>query len=54
MRIYTAPAPQAKPELASLSVNNQSGLNLSGATGQTLVVDNSADLVNWTPLFTGD
>jgi len=31
---------------------NQFGFNLCGATGQTIVVDGSADLVNWTPLFT--
>ena len=31
---------------------NQFGFNLSGAFGQTIVVDGSADLVNWTPLCT--
>jgi sugar lactone lactonase YvrE len=33
-------------------VANQFGFNLSGATGQTIVVDGSGDLVNWTPLCT--
>jgi len=30
----------------------QFGFNLSGAFGQTIVVDGSTDLVNWTPLCT--
>jgi sugar lactone lactonase YvrE len=33
-------------------VTNQFGFHLSGAFGQTIVVDGSADLVNWTPLCT--
>jgi sugar lactone lactonase YvrE len=33
-------------------LTNQFGFNLSGAFGQTIVVDGSTDLVNWTPLFT--
>ena len=33
-------------------LTNQFGFNLSGAFGQTIVVDGSADLVHWTPLFT--
>jgi sugar lactone lactonase YvrE len=33
-------------------LTNQFGFNLSGAFGQTIVVDGSIDLVNWTPLFT--
>ena len=33
-------------------LTNQFGFNLSGPSGQTIVVDGSADLVNWTPLFT--
>jgi sugar lactone lactonase YvrE len=33
-------------------VTNQFGFNLSGPSGQTIVVDGSADLVNWTPLCT--
>jgi hypothetical protein len=33
-------------------VNNQFGFNLSGAVGQTIVVDGSTNLVDWTPLFT--
>ena len=33
-------------------VASQFGFNLSGAAGQTIVVDGSADLVNWTPLCT--
>jgi len=31
---------------------NQFGFNLSGAFGQTIVVDGSTNLVDWTPLFT--
>jgi sugar lactone lactonase YvrE len=31
---------------------NQFGFNFSGAFGQTIVVDGSSDLVNWTPLCT--
>ena len=33
-------------------LTNQFGFNLCGAFGQTIVVDGSTDLVNWTPLFT--
>jgi sugar lactone lactonase YvrE len=33
-------------------LDNQFGFNLSGAYGQTIVVDGSTDLVNWTPLMT--
>jgi len=33
-------------------VTNQFGFNLSGAFGQTIVVDGSANLVDWTPLCT--
>jgi hypothetical protein len=33
-------------------LDNQFGFNLSGAYGQTIIVDGSTDLVNWTPLFT--
>ena len=32
--------------------SNQFGFSLSGAVGQTIVVDGSTDLVGWTPLFT--
>jgi len=31
---------------------NQFGFNISGAFGQTIVVDGSTNLVDWTPLFT--
>ena len=31
---------------------NHFGFNLSIVVGQTIVVDGSADLVSWTPLFT--
>jgi hypothetical protein len=33
-------------------LTNQFGFNLSGPSGLAIVVDGSADLVNWTPLFT--
>jgi hypothetical protein len=33
-------------------VGNQLGFNVSATAGQTIVVDGSADLVNWTPLCT--
>jgi hypothetical protein len=33
-------------------VTNQFGFNVSAAAGQTIVVDGSTDLVNWTPVFT--
>jgi hypothetical protein len=33
-------------------LTNHFGFNLSGAFGQTIVVDGSTDLVNWTPLLT--
>jgi hypothetical protein len=33
-------------------VNSQFGFNLGGAAGQTIVIEGSADLVNWIPLCT--
>ena len=33
-------------------LSNQFGFDLGGASGQTIVVDGSTDLVNWTPLCT--
>ena len=33
-------------------LSNQFGFGLSGAAGQSGVVDGSGDLVNWIPLFT--
>jgi hypothetical protein len=33
-------------------LTNQFGFNLVGASGQTIVVDGSTNLVDWTPLFT--
>ncbi len=33
-------------------LTNQFGFNVSGTTGQSIVVDGSTDLVNWTPLCT--
>ena len=33
-------------------MTNQFGFDLSGAFGQTIVVDGSTNLVNWMPLFT--
>jgi len=34
------------------SLTNQFGFNINAAFGQTIVVNGSTDLVNWTPLFT--
>jgi sugar lactone lactonase YvrE len=46
-------APQIMTSDASFGfVTSQFGFNLSGDSGQTIVVDGSPDLVNWTPLFT--
>jgi hypothetical protein len=46
-------APQIIPGGASFGfLNGQFGFNLGGGAGQTIVVDGSSDLVNWTPLFT--
>jgi hypothetical protein len=33
-------------------LNSQFGCNIAGAAGHTIVVEGSADLVNWTPLCT--
>lgn len=33
-------------------MSNKFGFNHNGAVGQTIVVDSSTNLVNWTPLYT--
>jgi sugar lactone lactonase YvrE len=53
----TVTIPSSQPQIITYDgcfgfVTNQFGFNLSGATGQTIVVDGSTDLVNWTPLCT--
>jgi len=45
------------PQIISSGTNfgfltNQFGFNLNGAYGQTIVVDGSTNLLNWSPLFT--
>jgi len=46
-------APQITTSDASFGfVANQFGFNLGGAIGQTIVVDGSTNLVDWTPLCT--
>ena len=46
-------APQILANDASFGVlTNQFGFDLGGAFGQTIVVDGSTDLLNWTPLCT--
>jgi len=51
--------PSTPPQIITSGTNfgfttNQSGFgfNLSGAFGQTIVVDSSTNLLNWTPLYT--
>jgi sugar lactone lactonase YvrE len=53
----TVTIPQTPPQIMAGDgsfgfVTNQFGFKISGATGQTIVVDGSTDLVNWTPLCT--
>ena len=53
----TVTIPSAPPRIMASDacfgfLTNQFGFNLSGVFGQTIVVDGSSDLVNWTPLFT--
>jgi hypothetical protein len=55
--VLTVTLPRTPPQIitgdSSFGVHsNQFGFNLSGAVGQTIVVDGSTDLVGWTPLFT--
>ena len=53
----TVTIPRTAPQIVACDASfgfltNQFGFNLSGDSGQTIVVDGSADLVNWTPLCT--
>jgi sugar lactone lactonase YvrE len=53
----TVTIPRTPPQIISSGTNfglltNQFGFNLNGAFGQTIVVDGSTNLLNWTPLFT--
>ena len=55
--VLTVTIPHTPPQIiigdASFGfLTNYFGFNLSGAVGQTIVVDGSTDLVDWTPLFT--
>ena len=49
--------PRTPPQIIAGGISfgfatNQFGFNISGAFGQTIVVDGSTNLVDWTPLFT--
>jgi sugar lactone lactonase YvrE len=53
----TVTVPRTPPQIIASGTNfgfatNQFGFNISGAFGQTIVVDGSTNLVDWTPLFT--
>ena len=53
----TVTIPRTPPQIIASGTNfgfatNQFGFNISGAFGQTIVVDGSTNLVDWTPLFT--
>jgi len=53
----TITIPATPPQIAGSGASfgfhtNQFGFNLTGAFGQTIVVDGSTNLINWTPLFT--
>jgi hypothetical protein len=53
----TVTIPSTPPQIVTADgycgfLTNQFGFNLGGAFGQTIVVDGSTDLVNWTPLLT--
>jgi sugar lactone lactonase YvrE len=53
----TVTIPTTPPQIISGGTNfgfltNQFGFNLNGAYGQTIVVDGSTNLLDWTPLFT--
>jgi sugar lactone lactonase YvrE len=57
----TVTIPQTPPQVIASGTNfgfaaNQSGFgfNISGASGQTIVVDGSTNLVDWTPLYTNN
>jgi sugar lactone lactonase YvrE len=53
----TVTIPRTPPQIIGSGASfgfatNQFGFNISGAFGQTIVVDGSTNLVDWTPLFT--
>ena len=53
----TVTIPATPPQIAGSGASfgfqtNWFGFNLTGAFGQTIVVDGSTNLINWTPLFT--
>ena len=53
----TVTIPRTPPQIVNSGagfgfLTNQFGFNISGAFGQTIVVDGSTDLVNWIPLIT--
>ena len=55
--VLTVTLPRTPPQIITGDASfgfqtNHFGFNLSGAVGQTIVVDGSTDLVGWTPLFT--
>ena len=53
----TVTIPTTPPQIITTNgrfgfLTNQFGFNLNGAYGQTIVVDGSTNLLDWTPLFT--
>jgi hypothetical protein len=55
--VLTVTVPRTPPQIITGDASfgfqtNHFGFNVSGAVGQTIVVDGSTDLVGWTPLFT--
>jgi len=51
--VVTLPPPQIFTHGAGFGfLTNRFGFNLSSPTGQTVIVDGSTNLVNWTPLYT--
>jgi hypothetical protein len=55
--VLTVTIPRTPPQIITGDgsfgfLSNQFGFNLSGAAGQTIVVEGSTDLVGWAPLYT--